>query len=268
MRMIISKKDTILLKEMVRTDFKLRYQASVLGYVWSLMKPLFTFIILYTIFAVILKLGAREPNYALSLLLGIVLWSFFGEGTAGALGSVVSSGNLIRKISIPRHLIPIAAICSAFINMMLNLVVVFIFMLFGSNLALSGWTLVFFPLLIFELILLTVGVGMFLSAVNVKFRDIEHIWEVVRQALFYAIPIIYPLSKISSIHIKQFMLMNPLVQIIQDARAVTTHASTARIPEAFHSALFQLIPLTIVILIFIGGIKYFNKRANKFAELI
>ncbi len=264
----ISKKNRNLLTEMIRTDFKLRYQSSMLGYIWSLMKPLFTFIILYTIFAVILKLGAREPNYALSLLLGIVLWSFFAEGTASALKSITTSGNLIRKIAIPRYLIPVAATCSAFINMLLNLIVVFIFILFGSNLALSGWTMLVFPLIIFELILLTVGVAMFLSAVNVKFRDIEHIWEVVRQALFYAIPIIYPLSRIGSEQIKQLMLMNPLVQIIQDARSVTTYSGTLRVEDVFTSGIYMIIPLSIVFIVFFGGIRYFNKRAEKFAELV
>ena len=112
------------MSEMVRTDFKLRYQASVLGYIWSVMKPLFMFAILYIIFAKVLKLGT-EPNYALSLLLAVVLWSFFAEATSGALKSIVGKGSLIRKINIPRYLIPIASVASAFVNLLLSLVVVF-----------------------------------------------------------------------------------------------------------------------------------------------
>ena len=268
MIVLLNKKNRALLSELVRTDFKLRYQASILGYVWSIMKPLFMFSILYTVFGVVLKLGAGIPNYALSLLLGIVIWNFFAEATSGALKSVVSKGNLIRKIDIPRHLIPITSVASALINMSLNLIVVFVFIAFGSNLALSGWTLVVLPLLILELILFTTAASFFLSAVFVKFRDIDHIWEVMRQALFYSIPIIYPLSRIPSESIQQFMLMNPLVQVIQDARSVTTHAGTETIPDLYTNPLVQLIPIGLVIVALFIGVKYFMKRSKYFAEQV
>lgn len=260
------KKQKSLLQEMIRTDFKLRYQASALGYIWSILKPLFTFAILYTIFALVLKLGKREPNYALSLLLGVVLWSFFAEATSAALVSIVSSGNLIRKINIPRYLIPIAATASAFINMFLNLIVVGIFLVFGSNLAIGWHTLWALPLLVLELVVLSTGVGFFFAALYVKLRDINYIWEVVRQALFYAIPIIYPLSRIKEIHIQKILLMNPLTQIIQDARSVTTYGPIGTIPRVFGSWWYELIPITMVVLSLVIGVWYFNKHSRFFAE--
>ncbi|HEX5797574.1 MAG TPA: ABC transporter permease [Candidatus Saccharimonadales bacterium] len=253
---------------MIRTDFKLRYQASVLGYLWSILKPLFIFAILYTIFGKVLKLGAGVPNYALSLLLGIVLWNFFAEATSGALKSVVAKGSLIRKIDIPRYLIPISATASAFINMILNLTVVFLFLAFAQINALSWQTLIIFPVLILELIILTLGVGFFLAAVYVKLRDIDYIWEVMRQALFYAIPIIYPLSRVPTETIQQIMLMNPLVQIIQDARSVITYKGTEQVPDVFSSAAFQLIPITLVLASIFIGVGYFMKKSKHFAENI
>lgn len=267
MRQILSKRNRNLLLEMIRTDFKLRYQASLLGYLWSVMKPLFMFAILYTVFAVILKLG-REPNYALSLLLGVVLFNFFSEGTSGALKSVVAKGSLIRKIDIPRYLIPVSSVASAFINMLLNLVVVFVFVAFGSNTAVSWVTLIILPLLIFELILFTLAVGIFLSALYVKLRDIGHIWEVVRQALFYSIPIIYPLSRVPQEWIQQVMLMNPLVQIIEDARSVVTYSGVVRIPDVFNSGLYTLIPAGVVLASLLLARIYFRKRSRYFAELV
>lgn len=260
------KKQKSLLLEMIRTDFKLRYQASALGYVWSILKPLFTFAILYVIFALVLKLGAREQNYALSLLLGVVLWSFFAEATSAALVSIVSSGNLIRKIDIPRYLIPIAATAAAFINLFLNLIVFAVFLMLGSNLALGWDTLWAIPLLILELLVLSLGFGFFFSALYVKLRDINYIWEVVRQALFYAIPIIYPLSRIKEVEIQKILLMNPLTQIIQDARSVTTFGKIGRIPTVFGSWWYELIPIAFVIFSLLIGIWYFNKHSKYFAE--
>jgi len=261
------KRQKNLLLEMVRTDFKLRYQASVLGYIWSVMKPLFMFVILYIIFAKVLKLG-NEPNYALSLLLGIVLWNFFAEGTSGALKSVVAKGSLIRKIDIPRYLIPVATISSAFINMMLSLVVVFIFVLFNSDNALGWNTLVIFPVLIIELVVITLAVGFILATIYVRLRDIDHIWEVVRQALFYSIPIIYPLSRVSSETVKEIVLMNPLVQIIQDARSVITYEGVIRIPDVYSQFIFQFIPALFSVLLLYLGVKYFMKKSKYFAEQV
>src|SRR3990167_7290802 len=145
---IISKRNRVLLGEMIRTDFKLRYQGSVLGYLWSLLKPLMLFVILFTVFTKFLHIGKGVPNYPISLLLGIVLWSFFTEATSGALKSIVGNGSLIRKINIPRYMIPIASISSAFINTLLNLIVVFIFILFANNTPISWMTILVFPLLI------------------------------------------------------------------------------------------------------------------------
>ncbi len=260
------KKQKSLLLEMIRTDFKLRYQASALGYIWSILKPLFTFAILYIIFALVLKLGAREQNYALSLLLGVVLWSFFAEATSASLVSIVSSGNLIRKIDIPRYLIPIASTTAAFINMLLSLVVFGVFLLLGSNLAIGWHTLWVLPLLILELVVMSLGFGFFFAAFYVKLRDLNYIWEVIRQALFYAIPIIYPLSRINDIEIQKILLMNPLTQIIQDARSVTTYDKIERIPQVFGSGLYELIPIIFAILSLVIGVWYFSRHSKYFAE--
>lgn len=258
-----------LLLEMVRTDFKLRYQGSLLGYTWSILKPLFMFAILYTIFGVVLKLGTGTPNYPLSLLLGIVLFNFFAEATSGALKSVVAKGSLIRKIDIPRYLIPISSTASAFINMLLNLLVVFVFVLVLAPFnELSMKTLIIFPILIIELVLFTLGVGYLLSAIYVRLRDIDHVWEVVRQALFYSIPIIYPLSRVPYENIKQVMISNPLVQIIEESRVVITYKGTTTTPDVFGSNIYILIPISIVILTFIFGLIYFLKQSKNFAENI
>src|SRR5882762_90595 len=121
MKHVFSKKNRALLSELVRTDFKLRYQNSVLGYLWSLLRPLLLFVILYVVFVKFLKIGNRVPHYPVYLLLGIVLWNFFNEMTAQSVGSIVGRGDLIRKIKIPRWVIIISTSLSALINLFLNL---------------------------------------------------------------------------------------------------------------------------------------------------
>src|SRR5690606_18257006 len=119
-----SKRNRALLSELVRTDFKLRYQGSVLGYAWSLLRPLLMFVILYVVFIKFLKIGSDIENYPIYLLLGIVLWSFFQEMTTRSLTSVVERGDLLRKITIPRWIIVFSSSISALINLALNLIVI------------------------------------------------------------------------------------------------------------------------------------------------
>lgn len=257
-----------LLFEMIRTDFKLRYQESVLGYVWSLLKPLFLFLILYIVFTKFLSIGRGVPNYALSLLLGLVLWNFFTEATSGALKSVVGKGGLIRKIDIPRYLIPIASVASAFINLLVSLGLVLIFVLFAENTALSWKSLVLFPALLLEFTLIAIAVGYFLAALYVKFRDISHIWDVIKQALWYGIPLIYPLSLIPSVTVQKFIILNPLAQTIQDMRAVITYSGTPQVNDLFSNPLVHLIPVGLVVVALAIGVVYFNKKSNGFAELV
>ncbi len=265
---LFSKRNRILLSEMIRSDFKLRYQGSVLGYVWSLLKPMMLFVIMYIVFTQFLRIGRGVPNYPISLLLGIVLWNFFNEATSSALKSVVGRGSLIRKINIPRYMIPIASISSAFINMLLNLVVVFVFVLFANNTPLSIRTVIIFPLLLIELIIVSVSVGFFLSALYVKFRDIEHIWDVVKQALFYASAIIFPLSIISSETVKSLLILNPITQIIQDSRAVITHGDTLQISDLYSNPLVSLVPLALITVTLLISATYFRKNSKHFAEEI
>src|SRR5260370_40168540 len=125
---VLTKQNRVLLSELVRTDFKLRYQGSVLGYAWSLLRPLLIFVILYVVFVKFLKLGNGVPHYPIYLLLGIIIWNFFNEMTVQSLGSIVGRGDLIRKIRIPRWMIVFSSSISALINLGLNLIVVGVFM--------------------------------------------------------------------------------------------------------------------------------------------
>lgn len=264
---VFSKRNRVLLRELVVTDFKLRYQGSVLGYAWSLLKPLFLFVIMYIVFGVLVKLGSIE-HYAAYLLLGIVLWTFFSEATNQGMSSIISRGDVIRKINFPKYIIVISTTISALVNLTLNLVIVAILMAInGVDLHVTTMLL---PLYILELYIFALGLAFFLSALNVKYRDTGHIWEIIMQAAFYATPIIYPLSVvIAKSHLAaQLLMLNPVAQVIQDARYALITKETVTSSQLFTSPIMIAIPFIIVVVTFIIGATYFKKNSRYFAEKI
>lgn len=266
LRNIFSKRNRVLLRELVVTDFKLRYQGSVLGYLWSLLKPLFLFAILLVVFGNFLKVGEQVDHFAVYLLLGIVFWTFFTEATSQGLASIVNRGDLIRKINFPKYIIVISSSLSAFINLLLNLVVVGFFLVFnGVELGTSAWLL---PLYVIELYIFALAIAFFLSAAYVKYRDVSHIWEVLLQGAFYATPILYPVSYVLDQlpWAAQLLLLNPVAQIVQDSRQALITDQTVVLSELTHNPIVIAIPFVIVVLMVIMGAFYFKKQAGYFSE--
>lgn len=252
----------ILLRELVKTDFKLRYQGSVLGYAWSLLRPLLLFAILYFVFAIVFKVGDSVPHYPVYLLVGIILWNYFLEITSGSVTAVVSKGDLLRKISFPKYIVVLASGASAIINLLLNTVVVIIFMvLTGVTISSDAWLVI--PLIL-ELTVLAVGIGFFLSTLFVRFRDVSYIWEVIIQAAFYATPILYPLSRVP-LQVQKYMVLNPVAQVIQDVRHVLVTPATTTVGSIWNPFVL-LLPIALTIAIAVAGALYFRKRSQYFAE--
>lgn len=263
---IVSRKNRILLAELVRTDFKLRYQASALGYLWSILNPLFLFTILYIVFDTFLGIGKGIEHYPVYLLLGIVLWRFFIESTNNGLKAIVQRGNLIRKINFPKYIIVISGTISSLINLSINLMVVFVFILL-NGVSLSWSSLLIIPLII-ELYVFALAIAFFLSAVNVKLRDIGYLWDVFLQAAFYATPIIYPVSMVASKSelAAQVLLLNPVAQVIQDARYVLVTQDGDTLYTLVGNKLYVAIPYLVIIVMVIVATTYFKKHSGKFAE--
>ncbi len=261
---VFSTKNKALLKELVITDFKLRYQNSVLGYMWSLLKPLLLFIILYLVFTNVFDLGDAIPHYSVYLLLGIVLWGFFAEMTGQSLGSIVSRGDLIRKISIPRWIIVLSTSVSAVINLSLSLIIVAVFMLIeGVDISQK---IIFLPFVFVFYYLFSLGVSLFLAAAYVKFRDLTHIWDVVMQGAFYATPILYPLSSFDNILFQKLLLVNPVAYVMQEARFALVTPKTETISSIWGSPFALLIPAGVATVVFIIGATYFRSQSKSFAE--
>lgn len=261
-----TKQNRTLISELVRTDFKLRYQGSVLGYAWSLLRPLLLFLILYVVFVNFLKIGKGVEHFPVYLLLGIVIWNFFNEMTSLSIGSIVSRGDLIRKIGIPKWIIIFSSSLSALINLSLNLLVVLIFLIVNHVSLLQ--TALWLPLILLEVYVFALGISLLLSSAYVKYRDVNYIWEVIMQAGFYMTPIIYPIAKITNLSLQKIIMLNPMAQAIQDSRyAVITH-QTSTIYQVYGGGWHAYLPFGIVILVFVAGVQYFRKQAKYFAENI
>lgn len=266
---IFSKENKALFFELIRTDFKLRYQGSLIGYAWSLLKPLLIFVILYVVFVYFLKVGKDIEHFPVYLLLGIVIWNFFTEMTSQNLGSVVGRGDLIRKIKIPRWMIVVSTSMSATINLFLSLLVVAVFMVInGVAFSFYGFGMVLIYIALAYLFGL--GLSFLLSALYVKYRDISYIWEVVLQAGFYATPIIYPLQMVSNPLIEKILLLNPMALIIQGARHdLINSTQTVSFGVAWADKPYMIVvPIAIVIFMLVVGGVYFSKQSKYFAENI
>lgn len=260
----------ILLRELVKTDFKLRYQGSMLGMAWSVLKPLMLFAVMYVVFVRFLRFGAGIPHFAVSLLLAQTLWAFFQEATSQGMQAIVGRGDLLRKLKFPKYIVVVSSTVSALINLVISLFVVLIFMIVNG--VEFRPTILLFPFVIMELYLFSLGVALLLSTLFVRFRDIGHIWDVIMQAWFYATPIIYPLTQLINVGwlsiAKLVLMLNPIAQIIQDARhlVVTTQTETIWRLVGQQCWLLKLIPLLIIVIVLLVGVTVFRRRSPYFAE--
>jgi ABC-2 type transport system permease protein len=261
-----------------RSEFKLKFFGSALGYVWQVMRPLLLFSVLYVVFVVIFHVdkakGAAGHFYGVQLLGSIVLFTLFGEATAGAVRSVVERESFVRKIQFPRLAIPISVVLLALFNFALNLVVVLIFALIEGVRPMLSWLEL--PLIIAMLAVLSTGVSMLLSALFVRFRDISPIWEVFSQILFYASPVLLPAETVrrelalghgTVRHILYHVYtLNPLVSILQQFRHAMINRATLSAGQIMGSWTALLEPLLLVAAIFVVGFWYFNRQAPHIAE--
>lgn len=265
---LFSTKNRILLRELIKTDFKLRYQGSVIGYLWSILKPLMLFAIMYVVFIHFLRLGGDVPHFPVALLLGNVIWSFFSESTNMGMVSIVTRGDLLRKLNFSKEIIVLSAVFGAAINFSINLVVVLLFSLMNG--VQFTWTVIFAIPLFIELFLLATGVAFILSTLFVRFRDLAQIWEVFMQAGMYATPIIYSISFVmdrSALAAKLIML-NPLAQIIQDMRYFVIDRANLPIWQIIENKAIVAIPYLIPVIVFVIGVMVFKKHSKKFAEIL
>jgi ABC-2 type transport system permease protein len=249
------------------TEFKRVYFGTVLGYLWSLIRPLMLFGVLLLVFTKVFKVGSELEFYPVVLLLGIVLYTFFQEATTVAVTSVVGQEGIVRKTQFPRLVIPLATVLTGAFNLGLNLVIVLVFILaWGVD---PTWTWFLFPVALAFLFVLTIALSMALSVLYVRFRDVAIIWTVVAQVLLYATPVIYPLGKpgLNDAHFERLLMLNPLAVIFEQVRHWVIEPSVA--PTAVEAAggwLWLLPAATIFVGVCAFGVWTFNREAPRIAE--
>ena len=247
------------------TDFKLRFFGSALGYVWQLMRPLMLFGILYAIFALVLKID-DAPFYAEALLLGLVLFTFLNDAAKGSVGSLVLRQNLVRKIEFPRLAIPMSVVLTALFTLALNLVPVFVFLLVDGGSV--RWQWIELPALIVLLIALAIGLSMLLSALFVRYRDVEPIWDVTSSILFYGSPIFYMITTVAeeSPRAAHLLMLNPFAAIMQQARHAIFGAGHPSAGVAIGGDVRLLLPFLLSATIIALGWRVFSRSAPRIAE--
>jgi ABC-2 type transport system permease protein len=197
------------------TDFKRHYFGTVLGYLWSIARPLLLFGVLLGVFTQVFRIGSEVPHYEVLLLFNIVLFGFFQEATSAAVTSLVVQEGIVRKTQFPRLVVPLSVVLTSLFNLGLNLVVVLVFLLaFGVD---PAWAWLLFPVVLALLIVLTTAVSMLVSSLYPRFRDMAIIWTVMSTVLFYASPVLYPIDKVPGT-LRDVFMLNPLAPLLELAR--------------------------------------------------
>jgi ABC-2 type transport system permease protein len=247
------------------TEFKKAYFGTVLGYVWSLIRPLMLFAVLLFVFTKIFRVGSQVPHYPVMLLFNVVFFTFLQEATLASVTSVVNQEGVVRKTQFPRLVIPLAVVLTSLFNLGLNLIAVFIFILaFGVG---PMWTWLSLPLLVAVMTVLTTAIAMLLSSLYVRFRDIQIIWTVLVTMLFYASPILYPLQDPpvpDSYHDLYFL--NPLTPLFVEARHLIIDPGAPSAVTAAGGWLHLAPSFAIFAAICACAVVVFNRAAPRVAE--
>lgn len=247
------------------TEFKRAYFGTVLGYLWTLARPLMLFGVMLAVFTQAFKLPTDVESYPVLLLLNIVLFGVFSESTTTAVTSVAAKEGIVRKTQFPRLVIPLAVVLTALFNLGLNLIVVFVFMLaFGVD---PQWSWLLLPVIVALLTVYATAVSMIVSSLYPRFRDVAIIWSVAATALFYATPVLYPLEAVSG-KLREFISLNPLSPIFELAHRWIIDADAPGVVELTGGTARLMIPVGIYVATCVLAVWTFNREAPRIAEAL
>jgi ABC-2 type transport system permease protein len=245
------------------TDFKLRFYGSILGYLWTLARPFMFFGVIYFVFTEIVGLDKNVPNYGVYILFALVMFQFFGEATGNAVNSLVTRENLLRKMRFPRLVIPLSVVLTALFNLGMTLIAVVIFAVASGVYPTVGWLAL--PVIIAITTFFATGFALLLSALFVRYRDVQPIWDVVTQMLFYATPILYVSTMVPESYQRAY-LANPLAALLTEMRHAVVDPSARHVWDAIGGAERLLVPGGIIVGVFVLGLLVFRREAPRMAE--
>jgi lipopolysaccharide transport system permease protein len=252
-----------LLYSLTRKELKVKYRGSVLGFFWSLLNPILTMLVYSFVFSILSRGGVKE--FAIFLICALLPFNFLQNSVNQGTGSIISNSNLVNKIYFPREILPLSIVFSNLINYFLELIALF------AVLAFMGYKFYLFlyilPVLIFIQIFLVMGMTLLVSALNVFFRDLQHLITIVMMVWFFGTPIIYPLSMVPEQFQPYIKFINPMTIYAAYYRNIFYYV---KYPEGagFPSPLETITALGITLLIFFIGYFVFKKLEPRFAEEI
>jgi ABC-type polysaccharide/polyol phosphate transport system ATPase subunit/ABC-type polysaccharide/polyol phosphate export permease len=252
-----------LVRVLAETQFKRKYLGSVLGYLWSLLRPLMMFGVLFFVLTRILAVGDGVRHYPLYLFTALVLWTFFSEATSTAVTCLVDDRSLLRKARFPRLAVPLSAVVSALINLGLNLVAVFVFILASGVEIRVAWLEL--PLLVLFLLVFATGIGTLLSALYARYRDVRQIWAVALQMLFYVSPVLYVSTRFPA-NVRSVLAANPLAVVFTQARHALVDPGAPSAAAVVGGRAMLLVPLAITGATLAAGLWLFRREAPRMAE--
>jgi ABC-2 type transport system permease protein len=245
------------------TDWRLRFYGSALGYAWTLVRPFAFFGVIYVVFTEVANIGGDVKDYGICILFSMVLFQFFAEATSGSVTAIVRRENLLRKVRFPYLAIPLSTVLTALMNLCATLVAVFVFA------AVTGvyptWRWIELPLLIAVLAVAATGTGMLLSVLFVRYHDVQPIWEVATQILFYASPILYVATMVPEDYQRAYLL-NPIAAVLTQVRHAVVDPTAPTASALIGGAGWLLVPLAIAALLLALGAWMFARAAPRLAE--
>lgn len=238
------------------SDFKLRYKNSILGFFWTLLEPLLMLLVLYVVFSHLMRI--QVEYYQLFLLLGIVLWNFLARGTTMSIFGIIGKPSLVQKVYFPRDILIISSCATALMMTLLEFVVFIAFMAI-FRVAPSA-AILYFPLIFFIEFVIVLGLSLGLSALNVYFRDVQFIWQVILQAGFFATPLLYPIT-IFPVNLQKIVMLNPMARIISMLRDCTLYQTAPIFEDMIYVTIWAMVILLV-------GYLIFDRLEPRFAEEI
>ncbi len=241
-----------LLSNLIGRDIKVKYRRSKLGILWSVLNPLLMMVVMAAVFSRFFK--SDIPNYPVYLLCGQLLFTFFNESTTSAMGSVLFSSALIKKVYVPKYIFPLEKSCFSFVNLVFSLVALILIMVI-TKAPIYGST-IFCIVPIFFLFFFCLGVGLFLASAAIYFRDVMHFWRVILQALMYATPIFYPETIWNGTILQYIGRMNPMYWYITTFRGCVADGVYPSLGSVAICRAFAIVSL------FIGGTVFKKSQDN------
>lgn len=242
-----------LLKQLITRDVKLKYRRSYLGYLWSVLNPLMLMMVLVIVFSNLFRFDI--PNFPLYLISGQVIFSFMTEATNMSVNSITGNASLLKKTYVPKYIFTISKVGSSLVNLIFSLGALLLVMIITG--AEFSWNLIFFPVVILQLLIFCLGISLFLAAATVFFRDIQYLWGVFVSMWMYLTPIFYPISIISEEYQPWYKGLNPMYWYIEQFRDIVLYAQFPQVTSILIGSM-----LAVVVLV-LGSI-YFNKKQDEF----